>query len=275
MWGEVGAVTFAAFCLSKWAWEADQINFTSQTVGNGFWQASFGRGSFRLAPPSCYRVLLPCLLFPERSEAPYAVPELSPWRWVLYQTWRFVFVWLALVTLLAASGLTVALVAAALYGLTIRYDYWSNSVEFLAASLIFAHPHAWLPLLGAGLVLGAGRETLPLLACVGSGGGIAFGAGSGIAQVLLRRFVRTEKHWEGSLEYAVPMWRQNWRVLRGRYGPGALWYAGIYVLLAALAAPAAPVLAVVLTVLTFLLARIDEPRVLTMLVPFAAVTLCR
>lgn len=268
----------AALCLSKWAWEADYANFTTATLGNGFFQCAFGRGALGLAPPACYRILFPFLTHPDRSGASYDVPEFAWDRWCIYQLFRFLVIWLALTTLATSMGLWLALVTAALFGLTIRYDYWSNTVELLAVSLVLAGGVLgwhWGALLAAGLVLGTGRETLPFLALLGTPHALALAAGAALAQVALRFFVKTEEHWLGTLPYASAMWRTNWTSLTGGHGPDVVWSVLIYLLVAALGFFSAPLLTSILVLVTALVARIDEPRVLTMLVPFAAMTVLR
>jgi len=278
MLGGIGLCALAAFCLSKWASEADWINFSSGTTGNGFHQCGFGRGSLRLAPPSCYRILFPFILYPERTGAPYAVPDASQWRWISYQALRFLVIWLALLLLTSVLGIVGTLIAAALFGLSIHFDYWSNTIELLAVALVLAAPGLhlhWLYLLGAGLVLGTGRETIVFLGILGTPHALALAGGALIAQVAVRHFVRTEEHWYGTLEYANPMWRTNWRSLTGRNGPDALWRVAIYVAILSSAFLASPFLSIAVGVTTFVIARIDEPRTITMLIPFAAATLCR
>lgn len=273
MWGTAAVTAFAAFCLSKWAWEADYINFASQTTGNGYFQCLFGRGVLGLAPPACYRILFPFLVAPDRREAPYAVPDSEPSRWIFYQVLRFLVTWLALLFLTSALGIVGTLIAAAIFGLSIHFDYWSNSVEFLAVAIVLASPHLcwpWWGYLAAGLVLGTGRETLPFLALLGSAPAVCLGLGAAISHGIVYLFADTEPHWHGTLEYRNPMWRANWDSLTGRNGPDVVWRVFIWLGIAIAASVSAPVLAVSLAVTTFLLARIDEPRVLTMLIPFVA-----
>jgi hypothetical protein len=175
-------------------------------------------------------------------------------------------------------GLTVALVTAALFGLTLRYDYWSNSVELLAVALVLAGGVLgwhWGYLLAIGLVLGTGRETLPFLALLGTPQAIALGAGAAIGHLAVRLAARTEPHWRGTLDYATPMWETNWRSICGGHGENVRWQVAIYLLVGGLGALAVPMLALPLILVTALVARMDEPRVLTMLVPFAALSLIR
>ncbi len=169
-------------------------------------------------------------------------------------------------------GIVGTLTAAALFGLSLHFDYWSNAVELLAVALVLAAGclhWPWWVVLALGLVCGAGRETLPFLACLGTLPAIVFSVGALTAQVVIRRFVRTEEHWYGTLEYANPMWRTNWGSLTGLHGLSAQWRTGIYLLIAVCAFSQAPWLTLALVLTTFLVARIDEPRVLTMLIPFA------
>jgi len=273
-YGTVAICALAALCLSKWAWEADYPNFSTETVGNGFGQGSFGRGARKLAPPACYRLLFPCLVYPDRSEAPYETPEFSWPRWIWYQSLRFLVILTGLLILTASVGIPITLVSGALFGLTLRFDYWSNAVEFLAVGCVIAggvFGWHWGACLAIGIVLGTGRETLPFLALVGTPQAVSLGAGAAIGQVAVRCFVRTEAHWKDALEYATPMWRTNWDSLRGIHGANYQWCIGIYLLVALLAATTVPLLAVSLVLVTALVARIDEPRVLTMLTPFAAI----
>lgn len=184
-------------------------------------------------------------------------------------------IWLSLIFLIPTLGVTGTMLAAALFGLTIRYDYWSNTVELLAVALVLAAPVLhwhWGYLLAAGLVLGTGRETLPFLGLLGTPGAIAIAIGALASHGIVRCFVRTEAHWEGSLDYANSMLQTNWRSIVGVHGPSAQWQVGIYGAVGLLACFSAPFLAIPLLIVTSLIARIDEPRTLTMLVPFSAQT---
>lgn len=184
----------------------------------------------------------------------------------------------ALATLTAALGMTAAMVTAALFGMTLHYDYWSNTVELLAVACVLAGAALgwhWGYLVAIGLVLGTGRETLPFLAILGTPQAIALGAGAAIGHLACRLSARTESHWAGTLDYAVPMWRTNWESAAGKNGADVVWRVGIYTFVAALAMMTVPMLAGVLVVVTTLIARVDEPRVLTMLTPFASLTVIR
>lgn len=199
-----------------------------------------------------------------RRETPYL-------RWYLYQGLRLAFIWSALAILAAAFGLETAIVSAILFGLSIKYDYWSNAVEFLAGCLVAGHWLRWDVGLLVGAVLGLGRETIPFLALAG-GWPIALGAS--VSTYGLRFFTHRDPQWdqiEKDCEYGKSQWRTNLALLRGQ-NPAAYLDIAVYVGIAGLAAVSAPWLALALVGTTLLIARIDEPRVLTMLIPFAALT---
>jgi len=163
---------------------------------------------------------------------------------------------------------------AILYGLTLKYDYWSNSVELLAASLVCASGvMGWSPLWGlvCGLVLGGGRETTAILGLVGSGYAAAYAVGALGTHIAIRGLSETAPQWkedDSAMQYGRPMWRTNLQLLRE--SPPALIDIAIYLAVAALAFTVSPWLTAALVGLTLYTARIDEPRVLTMLIPFAA-----
>ena len=168
---------------------------------------------------------------------------------------------------------------AILYGLTLRFDYWSNAVEFLGVCLVLSsgvlgwHPLAYL---GIGLVLALGRETTILLALLGTPAALCFGAGAAIGHGAVRLLSRPAEEWleaEESMGYGKPMWRTNLAFFYS--DPASLAECAIYLGIAALSFSIAPWLTLALVALTFLVARIDEPRVLTMLTPLAAMGVIR
>lgn len=176
--------------------------------------------------------------------------------------------------MLAGSfGVPCAMIGAALLGLTLRFDYWSNTVEFLAGCLVVTHCLSWPLGLGLGLVLGLGRETIPFLAL--ASGGWPIGLGAAAATSALRRFNDRDPQWDQAdrdLEYGKRQWKRNWESLRN---PPVWGDIAVYLLLACLAGFTAPLLTLALVGTTVTFARIDEPRVLTMLVPFASLTVAR
>lgn len=278
MWGEVAASGFAAFCVSKWSWKADQES--KGACGNGFLQTTFGPGVLRFAAPARFRILFPALLYPTNTSGQPAQPS---WRkWIAYQWLRYKVLWAALALIAVTFGLPTMVVSAALFGLAARYDYWSSSVEFLSVALVLSAGGLhwpWWSLLAAGLVLGTGRETLPFLAILGTVPAIALGAGAAVSHFAVRLVSRPLPEWgqaERDLLYGRPMWNVNLsRLLHPFADPPATWEIGVYIGTAALAAFVAPWLVLALVGTTFLVARIDEPRVLTMLIPFAAQEIVR
>lgn len=167
--------------------------------------------------------------------------------------------------------MVLAVVAAILFGLTLRFDYWSNTVEFLAGCLVFSGLLS-VPLgVALGIVLGLGRETLPFLALAG---GWPLALGAGVATYALRRFTKRDPKWdeaEKDLQYGKLQWRRNLGVLTGS-DPAVFGDVAVYFLIAGLALFQAPLLTIALVGATVMMARIDEPRVLTMLIPWAAQT---
>lgn len=172
------------------------------------------------------------------------------------------------------------LAAAVIYGMTLRFDYWSNAVEFLAVSIVLASCVLGWPLLaylGAGFVCGLGRETTMFLALLGTPAALCFGAGAAVSHGIVRIISRPDSQWleaEENMAYGdTSMWRQNLRFFWS--DPASMADLGIYLSVAALALFTAPWLTVVLVGATFVAARIDEPRVLTMLIPAAAMTVVK
>jgi len=225
------------------------------------------------------RLLFPLLLNYQRTEIPGQEAYLTT-RWHIYHVMRFLVLWAAMLTLLLVGGMKLMLVSAMLFGLTLRFDYWSNCVELLGAAIVFAGGGNDWSLgyaLVAGLVLGSGRETLPLLALTFSPFGCAFGLGAGVSQAVVRRLHRPDRgqeHRAAEAQYGESQVAYNISVIfSGK--PYLLWYAAIYLFLGVLAAFSQPVLAVALVAVTFIYSKIDEPRTLVMLVPFAAETLCK
>ena len=222
---------------------------------------------------------MPLLLNPRENGPPMPVFYHTP-MWLRYQTLRFMFIWAALLVLAVSHGLLLTTVTAMLFGLTLRFDYWSNGVELLAGVLVYsAASNGWDWGLGLalGLVLGAGRETLPILALAGGWFAAALSAGAAATQLVLRRITKTSdefKKIEHTAEYGHSQIVYNLSVLTNggiRFGMEAAFYVAI----AALAFFSAPLLTLGLVAVTFTFSKIDEPRVLTMLVPWAAGTLCR
>ena len=173
------------------------------------------------------------------------------------------------------------IVAAGLYGLTLKYDYWSNAVEFLAVSAVLAggvFDWHWGYLLALGLVFGTGRETIPFLALVGTPQALALSAGAAISHLGIRWIGKVDPSLvdvEEQFKYGKPMWASNIAVATQNDQYHQHWEILCYLLVAALAAFTAPLLTLLIVAVTFYCARIDEPRVLTPLVPFAAMTVIR
>jgi hypothetical protein len=187
---------------------------------------------------------------------------------------RFLVLWCALYVAASSIGMGHAVAVAILYGLSLKFDYWSNSIELLAGCLVLSGFVPGPIGMALGLVLGLGRETLPFLALAG-GWWIALGAAA--ATLALRRFTKRDPQWDSAeeqLQYGKPQWRRNLAVLGG-FDPPAYLDVAVYCLIAGLAFPAAPLLTVALVGTTFVIARIDEPRVLTMLIPWAALTVTK
>jgi hypothetical protein len=193
---------------------------------------------------------------------------------------RFLFLWLALYVLAHTFGLALAVWAGAIFGLTLRGDYWSNSVELLAASLVASSiALGWPWYYGAipGLVLGLGRETLPLLSLILTPFSAVFGFCAAASQWAAGRLHRPDPRWlfrKEELQHGKSQASWNWEVLR-RGGPILRFHAATYLSIAALSFLAQPLLTLALVGVTLIYSRIDEPRVLTMLIPFSAETLCK
>jgi len=265
------AAGIIALCLARWSQKADSES--AGAIGNGFAQCSFGTQIFTYAEPGCLRPLFPLLIFPDgmaKSQEAYG-------RWYLYQTLRFLVLLAAFRINLSTSGLYHSLVLAAMFGLTLRYDYWSNGIELLAAVACFNHL-PWGLCLGLGLVCGLGREVLPILALVGTWPAAALALGASLSTTVVRRLVRTDPKWHiaerDELQYGKWQWRTNLSLLRGWFPPAYLDIA-VYTGIGILAVCSAPVLSIALLATTALVCRIDEPRVLTMLMPWAASTVIR
>ena len=201
-------------------------------------------------------------------------------RWLWYQALRFAVLWAAVWVLWESSGLWVMLVSACLFGMTMRADYWSNCVELLAASLCCAAPYLgldWRSLVPLGFVLGFGRETLPLLALLGTAPAFSFAAMAAVSQAVLWGIGRTPGHYaehEKLMEHGKSQAWRNLALIFGKTDWESRICAGIWAALVVLAAFQVPWLALGLGAATFWKSKIDEPRVVTMLVPFAARTLC-
>lgn len=237
-----------------------------------------GRGVIGYALPGRLRLLFPFLVAPDHR----GIPEEQRywgWRWLWYQALRFLFLWAALYVDARAYGTAHAAACGALAGLTFRFDYWSNCVELLAACLVCSAGVLGIPIwwgVACGLVLGLGRETLPLLALSLNPFGVVLGAAAAVSAGAVRIFGRTLPEWErvsGELQYGWPQWRYNLALLWRPPCVAAPIEAVLYVGLAGLASVQAPLLTVALVAVTVCYARMDEPRVLTMLAPWAASTL--
>lgn len=196
---------------------------------------------------------------------------------MLYQGCRFLVLWVALYLDMQAFGTIHALVVATLFGLTLRYDYWSNAIELLGSVLVCGGFH-WAICLVAGVGLGLGRETLPFLAILWTPSALALSGGAVLSQAVVRRFTRRDPKWDQAereeLQYGKSQVRTNLFLLSGAYPPAYLDIA-VYVCVAVLGFLSAPLLTVGLVAVTCAVARIDEPRVLTMLLPAAASTVIR
>lgn len=277
----LAASAVASVALAFWSSKAD---IDSRGVwGNGYLHATIGPRVVKAAmAPQRFRVLFPALLFPRRTDGPPVMDRngASIPSWVAYHVLRAAFVFQALLVLATGLGITQMALAAALYGVALRYDYWSNSVDLLGASVAFAGPALGVPVPVAfltGLVLGTGRETLFMVALLGTPVAVALGAGALLSHLAVRLIgARLGGHRLLSMAEDPGRLRENMRqnleLLLGRQ-PGTIACQAVWVAIVALALPAAPLLTVGVGAVAFCLTRWDEPRILTALVPAAAATL--
>jgi len=252
-------------------------------IPNGFPTIVIGRAVIGTLKPMSLRILLPLLMNWRSREIPEQIQYGGP-IWVAYQTVRFFIMWGALWLVDISLGTQVMLVTAGLFGLTLRFDYWSNCVELLAVAAAIAlntFHIPWIYGLAAGLVLGTGRETIPLIALMGTPAAMAMGFGAAASQLVVRYLSRNENDdfkerrcvvkygWYGGSSL-----RWNWEVIMGGH---IIDKVGIAVFLAILI-PAAfiePRVAVALLAVTVPFAHINEARLATLLIPFAAESLCK
>lgn len=253
-----------AVCLARWSQKADSES-AGRAIGNGFAQTSFGPKILNYARPACLRPFFPFLIFPDGI----ARSGTAIGRWMLYQTLRFLVLWAALYLDWQTFGNAHVLCVSLLYAMTLKFDYWSNSIELLGAVLVCIGL-SWPLSLAGGAILGLGRETLPVLALALTPAGAALGCGAALSQAFLRPFLKRDPKWDQAeidLEYGKSQLGRNLRIYRD---PSALLDFGVYLTIGLLALVSAPLLAATLLIVTFYCARADEPRVLTMLIPYAA-----
>lgn len=252
----------------------EMIGKPNVVPANGYVTVCYGIHVFELPYPIALRSLFPILIGPKRKLTE-VVCERDSVRSYVYQALRIVFAWAAFWLLFSAYGLAVMAAVAAMFVLSLRFDYWSNFVELLGASVVFcAIPLGitWPTLVAVGLVLGLGRETLPLLALMP--GGIPFAVGAIVSQGAVRLFRRELKHelntrLAAAIEYGKCRLDDVWALLKSdpwETVPRLGLYGGIL----GLAFTVVPWATVVLGILTFCSSRIDEPRVVTQLMPWAA-----
>lgn len=243
---------------------------------NGYATVCFGRHVFELPYPIALRSLFPLLLGPKRVREQVIVDRDSQ-RCRNYQMLRIAFAWASFWLLCAAFGPVLMATVAALFILTLRFDYWSNFVELLAASIVLSASRLGIPMLaqvGSGLVLGLGRETLPMLALVP--GGVPLAIGSAVSQGavrLLRRENPDNERFAKAIEYGTCKLKSYcWLGVTD-----APWEAVprilLYLSIAVLAALSVPFAAIGMVAITCMGSRIDEPRVLTQLIPWASMVL--
>lgn len=265
------AALVAGVCASR-----EDFGKPTPVPANGYVTICYGRHVFELPYPIALRSLFPLLIGPKRWKLDRIVVNRDSWRCRSYQMARMAFAWGAFWFLSAAYGPAVMAVAAAVFILSIRFDYWSNFVELLAASIVFSVGPLGIPWpvqLASGLVLGLGRETLPLLAL--APGGIPLAAGSLMSQVAVR-LLRKENPRNAALAAATMhgKCRLDDVLLLLRVQPWETWpRVALYVSIIALSASAVPFQAAALGIMTFTSSRIDEPRILTQLIPWAALRL--
>jgi hypothetical protein len=257
----------------------EQIGKPNMVPANGYVTVCYGVHVFQLPYPIALRSLFPLLLGPRGALTEVVCERDSP-RSYAYQALRMLFAWPAFALLHMAFGLPVMATAAALFILSLRFDYWSNFVELLAASIVLCAGRLGIPWpvqALSGMFLGLGRETLPLLALVP--GGIPLAAGAAMSQATVRLLRKPNLHplnveFTKAIKYGVC--RLDDVLMLLRQGPWeTIPRLVLYVGLVGLAMVVVPYLAVALLVVTVAGSRIDEPRIVTMLIPWVAVVLCQ
>lgn len=265
------AALVASVCASR-----EMIGKPDMVPANGYVTICYGVHVFELPYPIALRSLFPLILGPKRRGMTEVVVNRDSQRCRNYQMLRFLFAWAAFWILCASHGPAVMAVAAGLFVLTLRFDYWSNFVELLAAAIVFgAAPLGipWQAQAACGLVLGLGRETLPILALVP--GGLPLGAAAAASQAAVRLFRKGNRHplnlkMAEAIEYGrcklvsyilIGLVQEPWETV-----PRLTLYAAILVL----AWGSVPWAAAALAIVTLAGSRIDEPRILTQLIPWAA-----
>lgn len=254
----------------------EMIGKPDMVPANGYSTLCFGRHVLELPFPIALRSLFPLLLGPWGKLSSVEVDRSSQ-QCRNYQMLRIAFAWAAFWLLYMAHGPAIMAVTAGIFILTLRFDYWSNFVELLGASVVLSSAALgipWQAQVGAGLALGLGRETLPLLALVP--GGIPFASGAAASQGLVRVLRRENPgnaKFAEAIEYGTcklgdyvmfGLWREPWETVPR---------VALYFAILALAAFQVPFVAVALAMVTLAGSRIDEPRIVTMLVPWAALAL--
>lgn len=255
----------------------EMIGKPDMVPANGYATICFGRHVFELPYPIALRSLFPLIIGPKRWKMNGVVVDRDSQQCRNYQMARIAVAWLAFWLLYSAFGLAIMATVAALFVLTLRFDYWSNFVELLAASIVFTAAKLGIPWhaqIAFGLALGLGRETLPLLALVP--GGIPLAAGALASQAAVR-LLRRENAGNAALKKAIGygecklttyvmfmLYQKPWETAPR---------VALYFAILTFAALSVPWLAAALAIVTLAGSRIDEPRVITQLLPWAAAAL--
>lgn len=256
----------------------EMVGKPNMVPANGYVTVCFGVHVFELPYPIALRSLFPLLLGPWGTIERVDVDRDSG-RCHAYQLARMAFAWAAFWLLCAAHGPAVMAVTAAIFVLTLRFDYWSNFVEILAAAIVFSSQTLgipWQAQAAAGLVLGLGRETLPLLAL--APGGIPLAAGAAASQAAVRLLRKENRHplnlaLAEAIEYGKCKLDGYVMYCLGSNPWETAPRVALYLSILAFSAARAPYASAALAMVTLAGSRIDEPRVLTQLIPWFAAAL--
>ena len=258
--------------LIGWTFDRAQMMISASnysTVFNGFGAIDLTVKK-QIKAPMAYRVLVPFLV--SWIEQTFKVD--AKYRVFIYQNLKAFFVILAAYSVIHVFGIVTALITFLILLLTIQFDYWDWPIEL--AAVVFASGGHFVPALLLGILFAFSRETAPItgfIYWIASGdlaGGIIISGFTVLLMLGVRIFVGKRE-----LYCKRVMWKDNLILFKNflKWKPFA--YSPLFVTSAITAGTLISVIvnphhwySLIFIIAGWILAKADEPRVFSAVVPF-------
>lgn len=261
--------------LIGWAFDRVQmqisyVNYGSVYNGYGAIDLTVKR---TIKAPMAYRLLVPILV--TWIERTFKIQE--KYRVFLYQNIKVFFVILAAYSIIHVYGILIALIAFTILLATIQYDYWDWPIEL--AAVVFASGGQFVPALIIGILFAFSRETAPITGFIYW---VATGdlAGGMIISGLIVLLMLAVRIFIGKRELYCKrvMWKDNLKLLQNYFKWKPFAYSQLFITTILTAGSLMSVIvnpqywySLIFIVAGWILAKADEPRVFSAVVPFISV----